>query len=200
LFPYRQTWAFALGKFMTDCIWWFYLTWLPKFFSENASFNLDIKTIGPAFLIIYLLSDGGSIFFGWLSSKFISIGWEPNKARKTVMLICALFVMPIYFASVTDNIIVAVALISLAAAAHQGWSANLFTTVTDMFPKQAIGSVIGIGGLFGALGGALLDKSSGHLINSYGYPSLFLIASFAYVGALTCIHLLAPKLKKVDIR
>jgi MFS transporter, ACS family, hexuronate transporter len=198
LFPYRQTWAFAGGKFMTDCIWWFYLTWLPKFFSENASFKLDIKT-GSAFLIIYLVADGGSIFFGWLSSKLISIGWEPNKARKLVMLVCALSVTPIYFASVTDSVYIAVALIALAAAAHQGWSANLFTTVTDMFPKRAIGSVIGIGGFFGALGGALLDKSSGHLINAYGYSSLFMIASFAYVGALLIVHLFAPKLKRAEI-
>jgi ACS family hexuronate transporter-like MFS transporter len=199
LFPYRQTWAFAAGKFMTDCVWWFYLTWLPKFFNENASFKLDLKTIGPAFLIIYLVSDGGSIFFGWLSSKFISKGWEANRARKTVMILCALCVVPIYFASVTDNIFVAVGLIALAAAAHQGWSANLFTTVTDMFPKQAIGSVVGIGGFFGALGGAMLDKSSGHLINHYGYSSIFLIASFAYITALLTLQILAPKLKKAEI-
>lgn len=196
--PFRQTWAFATGKFMTDCIWWFYLTWLPKFFNENASFQLDLKTIGPAFLVIYLVSDAGSILFGWISTALLKRGWSANAARKTTMLVCALCVVPIYFASVTGSVVVAVALISLAAAAHQGWSANLYTIVTDMFPRRAVGSVIGFGGMFGAIGGALLDKNSGWLINNFGYGSLFLIASVAYLLALTAIHLLVPKLKPIN--
>jgi MFS transporter, ACS family, hexuronate transporter len=196
--PYRQTWAFALGKFMTDCVWWFYLTWLPKFFNENAAFKLDLKTIGPAFLVIYLVSDGGSILFGWVSSAFLRRGWSANRARKTTMLMCALCVVPIYFASVTSSVVVAVALIAVAAAAHQGWSANLYTIVTDMFPKRGVASVIGFGGMFGALGGALLDKNSGWLINSFGYGSLFLIASVAYLSALVVIHLLVPRLRPIN--
>ncbi|AQG80398.1 MFS transporter [Spirosoma montaniterrae] len=195
--PYRQAWAFAAGKFMTDCVWWFYLTWLPKFFNENASFKLDLKTIGPAFLVIYLVSDAGSILFGYVSTSFIKRGWSPNAARKTTMLLCALCVVPIYFASVTGSLVVAVALIAIAAAAHQGWSANLYTIVTDMFPKRAVASVIGFGGMFGALGGALLDKNSGWLINNFGYGSLFLIASVAYLSALAVIHLLVPKLAPI---
>jgi len=211
LFPYRQTWAFAAAKFMTDCIWWFYLFWLPSFFAENANFKLNLKpnfsswedilTMGMPFLVIYLVSDLGSIIFGRVSSFFIQKGWSVNKARKTTMLICALCVLPIFMASQTSNIFIAIALISLAAAAHQGWSANLFTTVSDMFPKNAVASVTGIGGMFGAIGGMLFSYYSGIIIGSdKNYLPLFAIASIAYVVALAIFHLLIREIKSVTIR
>jgi MFS transporter, ACS family, hexuronate transporter len=198
---YRQTWAFAIGKFMTDPIWWFYLTWLPDFFNSNDALEtkLDLKNIGIPFLVIYLISDGGSVFFGWLSSHFIKKGWSVNKARKTTMLICALCVVPIIFASITNSIVVAIALISLAAAAHQGWSANIFTMSSDMFPKNAVGSVVGIGGMLGAVGGALFAAMAGVIRVKFGYIPLFIIAGSAYLIALLIIQLMAPKLESVKL-
>jgi MFS transporter, ACS family, hexuronate transporter len=209
LFPFPQTWAFIVGKFMTDCIWWFYMAWLPKFFAENGNFKIELNLakidlvsglmIALPFIIIYTISDLGSILFGRVSSLFLEKGWTANAARKTTMLICGLCVVPVFFTAITSNVVIAVALISLAAAAHQGWSANLFTTVTDMFPRRAVSSVTGIGGMFGALGGALLDFNSGTIINTFGYIGMFIIASSAYVTALLIIHLLAPKLEPVKI-
>ena len=199
---YRATWAFAIPKFMTDAIWWFYLTWLPTFFNSNPAFDtkLNLKQIGIPFLIIYLISDFGSVFFGWLATKFIGMGWSVNKARKVTMLICAACVVPIIFASITSNVVVAIALISLATAAHQGWSANLFTTVADQFPRRAVGSVVGIGGLAGGLGGALLAAKVGFIINTGGYVPLFAIAASAYLLALLVLHLLTPKLASFGVR
>jgi ACS family hexuronate transporter-like MFS transporter len=201
LFLYRATWAFAIPKFMTDAVWWFYLTWLPTFFNDNKAFstNLNLKQVGIPFLIIYLVSDFGSIFFGWLATKFIGLGWSVNKARKVTMLICASCVVPIVFASMTSSITVAIALIALATAAHQGWSANLFTTVSDQFPRRAIGSVVGIGGLMGGLGGALLAAKVGFIINTGGYIPLFAIAAASYLLALTVLHLLSPRLDTVRL-
>lgn len=201
LVSYRATWAFAIPKFMTDAVWWFYLTWLPTFFNENAAFTtkLDLKQVGIPFLVIYLISDGGSIFFGWLATKFINMGWSVNKARKVTMLICAVCVVPIVFAAQTSSIYIAIALIALATAAHQGWSANLFTTVADQFPRRAVGSVVGIGGLAGGLGGALLAANVGKIINAGGYVPLFAIAASAYLLALLVLHSLSPKLDTVRI-
>jgi len=196
LFPHRQTWAFALAKFMTDPIWWFYLYWLPKYL--NTSHNLTLDKIGLPLVAIYVFSDLGSIAGGWLSSFLISKGWSVNSARKTTMLICALAVLPIFFASQTNNLWIAVALISLATAAHQGWSANLFTLVSDMFPKNAVGSVVGIGGMFGAVGGMLIATATGYLLEKTGsYVPLFIIASVSYLLALVMIQVLAPKLKPI---
>ncbi len=199
LFPKRQTWAVIVAKFFTDPIWWFYLTWLAKFFKENQNLDqkLDLKTIGLPLIIIYVVSDLGSIAGGWLSSYFIKRGWNINRARKTTMLICGLFVVPIFFVALTSNMWVAVALISLATAGHQGWSANVYTLSSDMFPKQAIGSVIGIGGMAGAIGGALFGFAVGRIIDAAGYLPLFVIASSAYLIALLIIHLIVPKLQPV---
>ncbi|HEY0967318.1 MAG TPA: MFS transporter [Opitutaceae bacterium] len=201
LVPFRATWAFAIGKFLTDAVWWFYLTWLPSFFNENPAFTmkLDLKQVGIPFLVIYLVSDFGSIFFGWLASRFIGLGWSVNRARKTTLLICALCVVPIFFAAMTSSIYVAIALIALATAAHQGWSANLFTTASDLFPRRAVASVVGIGGMMGAIGGALLAASAGWIIGHVGYFPLFAIASSAYLIALAVIQLLAPRLDPVQL-
>ncbi len=201
LLKHRQTWAFAVGKFMADPIWYFYLTWLPDFFnsSESLEQKLDLKNIGLPFIIIYLVSDGGSIFFGWLSSRLIQKGWSVNKARKLTMLICAFCVVPIVFASTTNSVYIAVTLIAIAAAAHQGWSANMFTLASDMFPKQTLGSVVGIGSMFGAIGGVLFAASTGIIRVKFGYIPLFAIAGSAYLIALMLIHLLAPKLDKAEL-
>ncbi len=202
LLPYKATWAFGTAKFLTDAVWWFYLTWLPSFFNDNAALTtkLDLKSVGIPFIVIYLVSDGGSIFFGWLATKFIGLGWTVNRARKTTMLICALCVVPIFFASMTSSIVLAIALISLATAAHQGWSANLFTTVSDMFPKRAVGSVTGIGGMMGGIGGALLAAFAGKLIATTGsYLPLFIFASCAYLIALLIVQILVPKLEPVKL-
>ncbi|MES2622398.1 MAG: MFS transporter [Bacteroidota bacterium] len=201
LLRHKQTWAFAAGKLLADPIWYFYLTWLPDFFnsSESLEQKLDLKNIGLPFIIIYLVSDAGSIFFGWLSSQLIQRGWQVNKARKLTMLICALCVVPIVFASVTNSIYLAVALIALAAAAHQGWSANMYTLASDMFPKRDVGSIVGIGSMFGAVGGILFAGSTGLIRIKYGYVPLFTIAGSAYLIALLIIHLLVPKLQKANI-
>ncbi|GAB3260385.1 MFS transporter [Larkinella harenae] len=199
LLGFRQTWAFIVGKFMCDPIWWFYLSWLPDFFNSSESLDqrLDLKNVGLPFLVIYIVSDGGSVLFGWLSSKFIQTGWSPNRARKTTMLICALCVIPIFFAAQTSSIYVAIALISLATAAHQGWSANIYTFASDLFPKSAVASVTGIGGMFGAMGGILLAAVAGNIRVSFGYLPLFIIASSTYLIALVIIHFLSPDLEPV---
>lgn len=201
LLGYRQTWAFAAGKFFADPIWYFYLTWLPDFFNSNEALEqkLDLKSLGLPFLVIYLVSDAGSVFFGWLSSKLIQNGWEVNKARKLAMLICALCVAPIVFASTTTNVTVAIALIALATAAHQGWSANMYTLASDMFPKQAVASVVGIGSMFGAVCSIVFAASAGIIRVKFGYVPLFAIAGSAYLTALLIIHLLAPKLERVTL-
>jgi len=200
LWKHKQTWAFASGKFLTDPVWYLYLTWLPDFFNSNEALDtkLDLKSISMPFLIIYLVSDGGSVFFGWVSSYLIKRGYTVSRARKTTMFICAICVVPIFFASMTHSLYVAVALIALAAAAHQGWSTNLYTTVSDMFPPQAVSSVTGIGGMFGAIGGMVIAGLTGIIRTNFGYLPLFIMAASAYLIALLIIHLLVPNMKKVS--
>jgi MFS transporter, ACS family, hexuronate transporter len=198
LFPHRQTWAFAIGKFMTDPIWWVYLFWLPDFLQKQH--GLDIKTFGPPIAVIYIIADVGSIGGGYISSKLIKMGWTINKSRKTAMLVCALAVIPIVIASITSNLWLAVILIGIAAAAHQGWSANIFTIASDMFPKQAVGSVVGIGGMFGAIGGMCISPLVGYVLQTTGsYVPIFIIAASTYLVALLVIHLLAPNLEPARI-
>ncbi len=199
LLGYKQTWAFAVGKFMADPIWWFYMSWLPDFFNSNDALDqkLDLKSFGVPFLIIYVVSDAGSVFFGWLSTQFMNLGWSANRARKTTMLICALCVVPIFFAAQTSSLTVAIALIALATAAHQGWSANMYTFASDLFPRNVVASVTGIGGMFGAVGGILLALLAGRIITAFGYLPMFIIASCSYLLALAIIHLVLPKLEPV---
>lgn len=198
LFPHRQTWAFAIGKFMTDPIWWVYLFWLPDLLKRN--YDIDLKSVGLPLIIVYLIADIGSVGGGWLSSAMIKRGWTINRARKVTMLICALCVTPIVFAANASNVWVAVLLVGLAAAAHQGWSANIFTTASDMFPRQAVGSVVGIGGMAGAIGGMLISKVVGYVLEWTGsYLPVFIIAASAYLVALLIIHLLAPNLEEAKI-
>ena len=193
LMSYRQAWAFAIGKFLTDPIWWFYLYWVPKFLYKTYGLTLD--TLGIPLVIIYVMADVGSVGGGWLSSAFIKRGWDVNKGRKTAMLICALAVLPIMFASQASELWMAVALLGLATAAHQGWSANIFTTASDMFPRKAVGSIVGFGGMAGSIGGMLFATSAGLLLEWTGsYMTLFVVASLAYVVALGVFQILVPKL------
>jgi ACS family hexuronate transporter-like MFS transporter len=198
LMRHRQLWAFALGKFLTDPIWWFYLYWLPKFL--NSTHGVKTIEMMPYLVTVYLIADVGSIAGGWVSSAFLKRGWSVNKSRKTAMLICAVCVTPVVLASQTKSLWIAVLLVSLAAGAHQGWSANLFTLSSDMFPRKAVASVVGIGGFAGALGGMLIAKVAGYVLQWYGsYTPMFLIASLAYLVALSVIQGLSPRLLPVEV-
>ena len=198
LLQFRQTWAFALGKFLTDAVWWFYLFWFPTFMNET--FGVDIKHIGLPMITVYLMADVGSVAGGWLSSSMLSRGFSANVARKTAMLICAICVMPVCMAPTVANPWTAVFLIGVATAAHQGFSANLFTLTSDMFPKQVVGSVVGIGGFAGALGGFFLQLASGKLKQSTGnFLIPFIIAATVYLLALLVIHAIVPRLESVKL-
>jgi MFS transporter, ACS family, hexuronate transporter len=196
LFPYRQTWAFFLGKFLTDAIWWFYLFWFGPFMFDQ--FGVNIKSIGMPMIIVYTLASVGSIAGGWLSSWLLGRGWNENWARKVAMLTCAVCIIPVAFAPLVSNKWLAVVLIGIAAASHQGFSANLFTLVSDMFPRKAVSSVVGIGGFAGAIGGLIMNVSTGWLKEWTGnYIAMFAVASAVYIVALAIIHSLVPRLEPV---
>lgn len=191
---HRQAWAFVAAKFMTDPIWWFFLFWLPKFL--HSQYGLTLTGLGLPLIAIFVMADIGSIGGGWLAGRFIRLGWSVNKARKGAMLVCALCVVPIVFAARADDLWLAVALIGLATAGHQGWSANVFTLTSDMFPRHAVGSVVGMGGFAGAVGGMMIATFIGFLLQSTGsYVPVFLMAGSAYLAALLVVHLLAPRLE-----
>jgi ACS family hexuronate transporter-like MFS transporter len=198
LIPLRQTCAFAIGKYLTDPIWWFYLFWIPNFLRDKH--GLDLSTVGAPLIAIYLIADVGSVAGGWGSSRLIKRGWSVNRARKTAMLCCALAVTPIVLVSQISSLWIAVSLIGLAAAAHQGFSANIFTTVSDMFPRRAVGSVVGIGGMAGAMGGATMAVATGYILDRThnNYMVMFAFAGVAYLLALGVIHLLVPRLETVE--
>jgi ACS family hexuronate transporter-like MFS transporter len=199
LLKYRQTWAFAIGKFMTDPIWWFYLYWLPKFL--DARYGIKLAQVTAPLVAIYLLADVGSVYGGWLSGAFIRRGRSVNAGRKLAMLIAAVIIIPTMFAPAATNMWVAVTIVGVAAAAHQWWSANIFTLTSDMFPRFAVGSVVGIGGFFGAAGGVLFQRATGWVLqhNGSNYTPVFLACGFAYVTALLIIHLLVPRLERVTL-
>jgi MFS transporter, ACS family, hexuronate transporter len=198
LLPHRQTWAFILGKFLTDPIWWFYLFWVPDFLQRQH--GLALLQIGPPIVVIYLMADVGSVGGGWLSSSLIRRGHSVNTSRKLAMLACALCVLPIVFAPRLASTWSAVFVIGLAAAAHQGFSANIFTLTSDMFPVKAVASVVGLGGMAGAIGGMLIAKFVAHVLQLTGsYAIPFAIASSAYLIALAIIHMLTPRLEPVRI-
>lgn len=198
LLPYRQTWAFTLGKFITDPIWWFFLFWIPDFLQRKH--GLSLTQLGVPIMVIYLMADVGSVAGGWLSSALIQRGKSVNAARKIAMLVCAIAVTPIVLTSRVASTIGAVLLIGLAVAAHQGFSANLFTLPSDMFPRRAVASVVGIGGMAGAVGGLLIANIVSHLLQwtgSYAIP--FMIAGSAYLIALAVIQMLTPRLEPAPI-
>lgn len=194
LIRYRQTWAFIAGKFLTDPVWWLYLFWAPSFLQHN--YGLTLAQVGVPIMVIYLISDVGSISGGWLSSALISRGATVNRGRKTAMLVCAIIVMPIIFANHMHSMWGAVLLFGLAAAAHQGFSANLYTIPSDTFPNRAVGSVTGIGGMAGSIGGMIMARGVGVVLQRTGsYRIPLFMAGFAYLIAFLIIHLLAPKLE-----
>ncbi|MFV8345886.1 MFS transporter [Flavobacterium sp. ZB4P13] len=201
LFKIKQTWAFIFGKLLTDPVWWFFLFWLPSYFAET--FNLDLKKPSLPLVIVYTATTIGSIGGGFLSSYLIKKGWNVQRARKTTMFIIAICVLPIMLAQFTQNIWVAVGLISLAAAAHQAWSANIFTTVSDYFPKKDISSVVGIGGMAGSVGGILFPLAIGMILDHFkllgnitaGYNIIFIMCGSAYLLAWLIMHFLTNKKK-----
>lgn len=198
LFSHRQTWAFVAGKFVTDPIWWFYLFWAPDFLQRRH--GLSLMQIAAPIMAIYVISDVGSVAGGWLSSALIKRGASVNSGRKTAMLICALTALPVMFASRVSGVWTAVLIIGLAAAGHQGFSANLFTLPSDMFPSRAVASVVGIGGMGGAVGGMLIAKIVGYVLQwtgSYSIP--FIIAGAAYLVALAVVHWCAPRLEPAKL-
>ena len=198
LVPHRQTWAFLIGKFLTDPIWWFFLYWLAKFL--NQQYGLTQTGLGWPLVIVYTGSMVGSVCGGWLPAKFLKMGWSLNRARKTAMLICAVAVLPVTFAATGGKLWLTVALVSLATAAHQGWSANLFTLPSDTFPKQAVASVVGIGGFGGAVGGMLIATLTGLVLErTHSYVPMFVMASLAYLVAIAIIHLVLPTLERANL-
>jgi len=194
----RETWAFALAK-TTDAVWWFYLFWGAKFLADT--FGVNINNIALPFFVIYIMADGGSILGGYLSGAFIHKGWTINKARKITLLICALIILPVAFVAVTDNKWLAIFLIGLGAAGHQAWSCNIFTLASDVFPKKATASVVGIGGMIGAVAGIIADKALGSVLDTAGnsgYFWAFLIAGSCYLVILGFVHLIMPKMTPLD--
>ena len=195
----RQTWAFAIGKFLTDPIWWFYLYWLPKFL--DARYGIKLASVALPLIVIYVLADVGSVGGGWLSGALIKRNWTVNAARKVTMLVAALLIVPTMFAPAANGLWLSVGIVGVAAAAHQWWSANIFTLASDMFPRRALGSVVGIGGFFGAMGGVLFQRATGRVLeaNGHDYTPIFVVCGLAYVTALLIIHLLVPRLEKAPL-
>lgn len=197
--PKRQTWAFALAK-VTDAVWWFYLFWGAIFLADT--FDVNIKEMGLPFLVIYLIADSGSIFGGWLSGAFMKKGWSVNKARKLTLLSCALIILPVCYVAITDNKWLAIFLIGLGAAGHQAWSANIFTLASDVFPKKATASVVGIGGMVGAAAGIVSNLILGSVLdeaNNTGFFWAFLVAGSLYAIILGLVHLLMPGMTPVSM-
>ena len=195
----RQTWAFALGKALTDPVWYFYLFWLPKFL--DANFGVKLAGLAAPLVAIYVVADVGSVGGGWMSSALIKRGWSVNRARKVALLVAALIIVPTMFAPAAKSMWLAVTIVSVAAAAHQWWSCNLFTTVTDMFPRKAVASVIGIGGFAGAMAGMAFQRTTGRLLDATkgDYTIIFAVCGVMYLVALLFIHLLVPRLEPASV-
>lgn len=197
LLRYRQTWVFVVGMFLSSPIWWFYLYWIPDFL--NKRFGVTLLQSSLPIVTIYLIADIGSIAGGWFSSWLIKRGWTINAARKTTMLVCALCIVPVFAASSVSNLWAATLLVGLAASAHQGFSANLFTLVSDTAPRKVVSSIVGIGGMAGAIGGMFIAKLAGYVLEWTGeYQILFIIAASVYLVNLFIIHLINPRLKSME--
>ena len=196
----RQTWAFIVGKAMTDPVWLFYLFWLPKFL--DATFAVRLAGLAAPLVVIYVAADVGSVTGGWISGALIKRGWSVNRGRKTALLLAALCIVPTMLAPSAGSLWVAVGVVSVAAGAHQWWSANLFTTVSDMFPRHAVASVVGLGGFAGMASAFAFQRFTGALLEATGgsYAPIFAVLGLAYVGALGLLHLLAPRLEPVGQR
>lgn len=198
LFKYRQTWAICSTRFISDWVWWFFLFWIPDFL--NKSHGIDLKKVVLPLIIIYAVSSVGGIMGGWLSSKFISKGHSVDYARKTTILICAIIVLPVMLVSQVHSLWSAVALVSLAAAGHQGWASNIFTVISDIYPKKLVGSMMGLSGFAGAIGGALSASFVGLVLQSTGsYTLIFMIASSVYIINWLIIKLFIKKIEAIQI-
>jgi len=198
LLVYKQTWAYAVAKFLTDPIWYFYLYWLPKFFDER--YHLGLVRIGLPLIVVYNFSAIGSIGGGWLSTALNKAGMSMAQARLSAMLVFACLVLPIFLASRVSSVWSAVGILCLATAAHQGWSANLFTIPSDLFPRSSVGTVVGIGGMAGSVGAVLFSMSAGWVLQLTGsYTPLFVVAASAYLVGLFSLHIIAPGLRRVDV-
>ncbi|MDX1980793.1 MAG: MFS transporter [Bryobacteraceae bacterium] len=196
---HRETWGFAIAKFLTDPVWWFYLYWLPPYLYDVR--KLDLKSIGWALPVVYLMADFGSVGGGWLTSFLIRRGWDHAKARKTSLLVCAALMPIASLAALAESTVVAVGLISIATAAHQGLSANLYTTISDVFPKRAVASAIGIGGSFGGLGGTLFSGAlAGFVVTHFGYTPLILTMGWMHLIAVLVVHKLMGNLRPIELK
>ena len=195
----REAWAFAVAKFLTDPVWFLMLFWLPKYFA--STYDVDLKVVLLPMIAMYLLSDVGSIAGGWLSSRLIHNGYTPNFARKVTMLIAGCCVLPLLFVTGIENMWLAVLLIGIALAGHQAFSSNLLALPPDMFPKRAVGSVIGLGGFAGGVGGMIMSKSTGLVLDATGgsYTMIFAVCTTVYFIAVLAIHLLSPRLAPVTV-
>ncbi|MEJ2503695.1 MAG: MFS transporter, partial [Gemmatimonadota bacterium] len=195
LLGYRQTWAFIVGKSLTDPVWLFYLFWLPNFLDSN--YGVTLSGLAAPLVAIYLLADVGSVGGGWLSGALISRGWSVNRGRKTAMLVAALLILPTTLAPASEGMWTAVGIVAVAAAAHQWWSANLFTLVSDMFPRRAVASVVGIGGFCGAMAAMGFQRATGHILEATdsNYGLIFGLCGVAYVGAWLLVHALVPRMR-----
>jgi len=198
LFEHKETWAFTIAKFLTDPVTWFFLFWLPKYLQEQ--FGLGLMQVIPPTLVVYNVASVGSVAGGWLPLHLIKRGWSVNAARKTVLLLSALCVVPVVAAPFSRSLWLVVVLVSLASAGHKGWSANLWTTASDMFPRRAVGSVAGIGTSAGAFGGVLIQVATGFIVQrTHSYLPLFVFSGLAYVTALAVLQRLAPRLDPVEV-
>lgn len=199
LLRHRQAWAVIAGKLLADPIWWFYLYWLPKFL--DARFGVKLAQLALPLIVVYLIADVGSISGGWFSSALLKRGWSVNRARKTAMLTMAALIVPTAFAPLAPSLAAAVIIVGVAAAAHQGWSANVYTLASDLFPKQAVATIAGIGGFAGAMGGVVFQRATGRILQANGnnYAPIFAVCGLAYLTAWVLIHLLAPKLERAEL-
>lgn len=202
LIRYKQTWAFCFGKIFADPVWFFYLTWLPDFLLTNNQLDrkLDLKNFGIPFLIIYVISDVGSIFFGWLATNRMKNGWSENKARKLTMLLCALSVTPIYLIPSVHSFTGVVAMLALATAAHQGWSTNVYALATTLFPGGSVATATGLGGFLGGMVSMGVAAATGFIVATFGYTPMFVFASCSYLIGLVVIHLVLPVLRPIDVK
>jgi len=199
LFTYKEAWAFAIGKFLTDSMWWFFMTWFPKFL--NTQHGLNLLQIGLPLVVIYLMADAGSIAGGWLSSSLIKRNYTVNRARKTALLVCAVGVLPIMVSQNVTDLWTGVLILGLATAAHQGFSSNLYTLVSDMFPKRSVASVAGFGGTAGYVGASIFQVFVGYMVQKAGnYTAPFIVAGCAYLVAFVVIQMLVPTIKPAMVK
>lgn len=196
----KETWAYAIGKFLIDPVWWMLLFWLPDFFNKTFELKTTDILYMTALAVVYLISDVGSVGGGWLSSRFMNLGWTLNRARKMTMLILAVCALPYLLVTHVHNLWGAILIIGWLAAVHQAFSANLYTLPGDVFPRKAVGSVIGIGGMVGGIGGMIMAKGVGKALSTtLGYPAIFAVCAFIYLAAILAVHLLSPKMEPVEV-